>query len=50
MKVVAEGGETKEQLQFLQTHQCDIAQGYLFSRPISGPDLQQWIENRYGFA
>lgn len=50
MKVVAEGVETKEQLLFLQTHQCDIAQGYLFSKPISGADLQQWIENHYGFT
>lgn len=50
MSVVAEGVETKEQLQFLQTHHCDIAQGYLFSKPISGEDLLQWIENHYGFA
>ncbi|CDZ79329.1 Oxygen sensor protein DosP [Legionella massiliensis] len=49
MKVVAEGVETKEQLQFLQVHHCDIAQGYYFSKPIALDDLHQWIENNYGF-
>lgn len=34
MKVVAEGVETKEQLQKLQDMGCQYYQGYLFSRPI----------------
>jgi EAL domain-containing protein (putative c-di-GMP-specific phosphodiesterase class I) len=49
MKVVAEGVETKEQLQFLQMHHCDIAQGYYFSKPIPFKELQGWIEEKYGF-
>ncbi len=32
--VVAEGVETKEQLDFLESVGCDIAQGYYFSKPI----------------
>ena len=34
LKVVAEGVETAEQMQFLRDHACDEVQGYYFSRPI----------------
>ena len=34
LKVVAEGVESAEQLQFLREHGCDEVQGYYFSRPI----------------
>jgi EAL domain-containing protein (putative c-di-GMP-specific phosphodiesterase class I) len=34
LRVVAEGVETQEELEFLQTHQCEEAQGYYFSRPV----------------
>jgi len=33
--VVAEGVETKYQLDFLKHHQCDLGQGYLFSHPLA---------------
>ena len=35
MKVVAEGVETAEQLQYLADNDCDIVQGYYLSRPLS---------------
>ena len=48
--VVAEGIETKEQLQFLQKQQCTIGQGYLFSKPIPieilEPQLKSLASNR----
>ncbi len=34
LKVVAEGVEDCEQLEFLRSHGCDEVQGYLISRPV----------------
>lgn len=34
LSVIAEGIESKEQLEFLKRNQCDYAQGYYFSRPL----------------
>jgi EAL domain-containing protein (putative c-di-GMP-specific phosphodiesterase class I) len=43
LKVIAEGVENKEQLNFLRDHRCDEAQGYLISRPISVVDLEKLL-------
>jgi EAL domain-containing protein (putative c-di-GMP-specific phosphodiesterase class I) len=44
-KVVAEGVETQQQLEFLQKIGCDIFQGYLKSRPISADEFVKLLHN-----
>jgi diguanylate cyclase (GGDEF)-like protein len=43
MKTVAEGVETRAQLQKLHAMKCDQAQGYLFSRPTPAADVPSMI-------
>ncbi len=39
LTVVAEGVETKAQLELIKNYNCDIAQGYLFGRPMPGGEF-----------
>lgn len=41
LKIVAEGVETIEQLNFLKNHNCDAYQGYYFSKPLLIEDLKE---------
>ncbi|MEG4587563.1 EAL domain-containing protein [Microcoleus sp. MOSTC5] len=41
LQVIAEGVETAEQLAFLQSHQCNMGQGYFFSKPIPAEAITQ---------
>jgi EAL domain-containing protein (putative c-di-GMP-specific phosphodiesterase class I) len=43
MKVVAEGIETEVAAQRLRAFGCDIAQGYLYARPMPCEALQSWL-------
>ena len=45
LRVVAEGVETLEQLQFLQARECDEAQGYYFSRPVPPQEFVELLRN-----
>jgi diguanylate cyclase (GGDEF)-like protein/PAS domain S-box-containing protein len=43
MTVVAEGVETKEQLQYLTALECDVVQGFLFSKPLSAKAFEELL-------
>ncbi len=43
--VIAEGIETKEQMQYLINYHCDLGQGYLLSKPLSEYKLLRLLEN-----
>ncbi len=46
LTIVAEGVETIEQAQFLKNLNCDILQGYLFSKPLS-PEMSTTFLNHH---
>ncbi|WP_339262344.1 EAL domain-containing protein [Lysinibacillus sp. FSL K6-3209] len=44
MKVVAEGVEQAQQVDILRKMNCDIIQGYYYSKPLPLPELLEYIE------
>lgn len=48
IKVIAEGVETLQQLQFLRARQCDEMQGFYFGHPMTAEKLSELL--RAGFA
>ncbi|GAB1542364.1 hypothetical protein NUACC21_50380 [Scytonema sp. NUACC21] len=43
LKVIAEGVETEQELEFLRKHNCDSIQGFLFSPPIPAVEFEQML-------
>ncbi|HET9714466.1 MAG TPA: EAL domain-containing protein, partial [Pyrinomonadaceae bacterium] len=41
--VIAEGVETKEQLQYLSALECDVVQGFLFSKALSAKAFEELL-------
>lgn len=45
-KVVAEGVETVEQLEFLKALQCDLIQGFYYAKPMSADDFTTFYRDK----
>lgn len=43
LRVVAEGVETEAQLELLRKFNCELVQGYLFSRPLTAATMQRYL-------
>lgn len=50
ISVVAEGIETVEQLDYLASIECDFAQGYLFSKPLTQENMTFELQKSAGFG
>ncbi len=47
IKVIAEGVETEEQMEYLRNERCDEIQGYVFSKPVTAEEVSEMV--RQGF-
>ncbi len=48
MEVIAEGVETEAQRLFLEQHECQVYQGYLFSQPVPIEQFELLQKQAYG--
>ena len=46
LRVIAEGVETRDQLDYLLARGCDEVQGYYFSRPLGGREFEKLVRER----
>lgn len=49
-EVVAEGIETKEQLEYLRRFSCESGQGFLLSKPLSEENIRRLLQEKYTYT
>lgn len=45
MKVIAEGVETHQEVALLRELKCDVIQGFIYARPMTGTDFVAFVKN-----
>lgn len=50
LRVIAEGVETQEQLDFLTAHHCEEIQGYYYSGPLAAEEFKSFVEQHNNLA
>ncbi|MBV2091255.1 MAG: EAL domain-containing protein, partial [Candidatus Thiodiazotropha sp. (ex Ctena orbiculata)] len=50
LEVIAEGVETEDQLKQLQNMKCDLAQGFLFNKPITAEAFTSMLKDSVGVS
>ncbi|WP_341804991.1 bifunctional diguanylate cyclase/phosphodiesterase [Paenibacillus turpanensis] len=46
LQVVAEGVETEEQIEFLQSRGCQVMQGYYYGKPMPREEMDRWLKSK----
>lgn len=46
MDMVIEGIETQDQIDYLKNEQCDVIQGFYYSRPLPEAEFDEWVAQR----
>ena len=46
LAVIAEGVETREHVEFLKRNDCDLVQGFYYSRPLAKNDFLVFVEKQ----
>ena len=47
MTIVSEGIETEEELAFMRNMRCDVAQGFLFDKPLRHDDFEERLKAEF---
>ena len=50
LDVIAEGVETREQLEMVRGHGCTLVQGFYISRPLAADRMHRAVEKGFGFT